>query len=106
MRFVRPLFKMRHLMLVPLAIAALASTPVFAQQEIIIQQAPPPMRVEMMPPGRPGYAWDQGNWRWDGRGYAWMPGHWQPVMHGARWKPGHWQARGPNWRWVEGHWVR
>ncbi|WP_085579915.1 MULTISPECIES: YXWGXW repeat-containing protein [unclassified Pseudomonas] len=108
MNVVRSLSRWRKaLLLVPLTVAALAGTPAFAQPEVIIREAPPPMRVEPMPGARPGYAWDQGHWRWEGRGYAWVPGHWQPVVrHGARWKPGHWQARGPNWYWVEGHWVR
>lgn len=106
MNVVRPLIKLRHLLLVPLALAALASTPVFAQPEIIIRQAPPHMRMEPVPMARPGYAWDNGHWRWDGRGYVWAPGHWQPMRHNARWMPGHWQARGPNWYWIEGHWVR
>jgi WXXGXW repeat (2 copies) len=106
MNVVHPLVKLRHLLLVPLALAALSSTPVFAQTEVIIRQAPPPMRMEPAPGVRPGYAWDQGHWRWDGRGYAWEPGHWQPMRHHSRWMPGHWQARGPNWVWVEGRWVR
>ena len=74
MRLARPL---RFALLIPLALAALASPPVFARTEVIIREAPPPMRVEMIPVGRPGYAWDPGHWRWEGRGYAWMPGHWR-----------------------------
>lgn len=101
------LFQWRRVLLIPLALSALASAPAFAQRDvIIINQPPPPMRMEPMPPARHGYAWDQGHWRWEGRGYVWQPGHWQPVHYGARWMPGHWQAHGPNWRWVEGHWVR
>ena len=38
----RPLAKLRFVLLAPLALAALVSTPTFAQTEIIIQQAPPP----------------------------------------------------------------
>ncbi|MDE1166692.1 MAG: YXWGXW repeat-containing protein [Pseudomonas sp.] len=106
MRLFAKVAKLRLALLIPFALASLASMPSFAQTEVIIQQAPPPMRAEMIPAERPGYAWDRGHWRWEGRGYGWVPGHWQPVMHGARWAPGHWQARGPNWRWVEGHWVR
>ncbi|MBC8996951.1 YXWGXW repeat-containing protein [Pseudomonas sp. N40(2020)] len=107
MSVLRSLSKWRKTwLLVPLTLAALASGPVFAQQVVIVQQAPPPMRMEVMPGPRHGYVWDQGHWRWQGRGYVWMPGHWQPVRYNAHWKPGHWQARGPNWFWVEGHWVR
>lgn len=106
MKFARSTSRFRYLLCLPLLFGMFASAPSFAQTEVIIRQAPPPMRAEAYPGQRPGYAWDQGHWRWDGRGYAWVPGHWQPMMHGARWRPGHWQARGPNWRWVEGHWAR
>ena len=102
----RPLATLRFALLAPLALAAFVSTPTFAQTEIIIQQAPPPPRVEMVPVERPGYAWDRGHWRWEGGGYGWVPGHWQPVMRHARWEPGHWEAHGPNWYWREGHWIR
>jgi len=102
----RALATLRLTVLVPLAFAAFVSTPTFAQTNIIIQQAPPPQRVEMIPAERPGYAWDPGHWRWEGRGYGWVPGHWQPVMRHGRWEPGHWEAHGPNWYWREGHWIR
>ncbi|OOV90856.1 YXWGXW repeat-containing protein [Pseudomonas sp. MF4836] len=105
MKLARPLLALRHALLIPLALMALASAPSYAQTEVIIRQAPPPMQYERTPGPRPGYAWDRGHWRWSGRGYVWAPGYWQP-MRGARWIPGHWQARGPNWYWKEGHWVR
>ncbi|OAE11441.1 hypothetical protein AZH11_20360 [Pseudomonas simiae] len=101
-----PLAKLRYALLVPLAFAALVSTPTFAQTEVIIRQAPPAERVEVIPAGRPGYAWDRGHWRWERGAYAWVPGHWQPVQRNARWEPGHWESRGPNWYWREGHWIR
>ncbi|MDD1966462.1 YXWGXW repeat-containing protein [Pseudomonas putida] len=105
MRVPRSLARLGYALLIPVALAALASTPSYAQ-EIIIRQAPPPMRMEPVPGGRPGYAWDRGHWRWEGRGYVWAPGHWQRVRPNARWQPGHWVARGPNWYWIEGRWVR
>lgn len=106
MSVVQRLAKLRHVLIIPLALSSLLALPDLAQAEVIIREAPPPMRMEPVPVARPGYAWDRGHWRWAGRGYEWIPGHWQPVMRGARWEPGHWVARGPNWFWVEGHWVR
>ncbi|MFJ3486093.1 YXWGXW repeat-containing protein [Pseudomonas sp. NPDC090202] len=102
----RSLAKIRYALIIPLALAALAGTPTFAQADVIIRQAPPPMRMEPMPGPRHGYAWDRGHWRWDGRGYVWAPGHWQRVRRNAQWQPGHWESRGPNWYWIEGRWVR
>jgi hypothetical protein len=105
MRVPRSLAKLRYALLIPVALATLASAPVYAR-EIIIREAPPPMRMEPVPGARPGYAWDQGHWRWDGRAYVWAPGHWQRMRPNAHWQPGHWVARGPNWYWIEGRWVR
>ncbi|WP_322104254.1 hypothetical protein [Paraburkholderia sp. J41] len=87
------------------AVLALASASAFAQTVIVAPNAPPPPRVETVPPPRAGYAWDPGHWRWAHGGYVWAPGHWRPVRAGYRWVPGHWVARGPNWRWVPGHWA-
>ena len=102
----RSLAKFRYALIIPFALAALASTPTYAREEIIIREAPPPMRVEPVPGPRQGYAWDQGHWRWQHGGYVWVPGHWQPMRDNARWEPGHWEARGPHWYWIEGRWVR
>ena len=39
MRLARPLAKLRYALLIPLALAALVSTPTFAQTEVIIREA-------------------------------------------------------------------
>lgn len=84
------LARLRYALLVPLAFAALVSTPTFADTEVIIRQAPPVERVEVIPAERPGFVWDRGHWKWERGAYAWVPGHWQEVMRNARWEPGHW----------------
>jgi hypothetical protein len=87
------------------SLLAISASAAFAQTIIVAPHAPPPPRVETVPPAREGYAWDPGHWRWDHGGYVWAPGHWQPIRVGHRWVPGHWVEHGPNWRWVEGHWA-
>lgn len=79
-----------------------------AQVYVEVPTAPPPLRVETVPPPpmAQGYVWDKGHWRWDHGRYVWIAGHWQAVRVGWHWVPAHWQQRGPNWRYVEGHWVR
>lgn len=68
-------------------------------------EAPPPLRYEAVPGPRPGYLWEPGHWRWDGRGYAWIGGHLiAPRPHYAHFVHGHWARRGPRWFWVEPHW--
>jgi hypothetical protein len=101
-----PTFAIKAVLAVVTALATLSSVSAFAQEVIIAPSAPPPMRTEIVPAGRPGYVWDGGHWRWAGRGYEWVPGHWRPVRVGAHWVPDHWVQRGPNWRWIEGHWAR
>lgn len=87
------------------ALLAITASAAFAQAIIVAPHAPPPPRVENMPPPRAGYVWDPGHWRWDHGAYVWAPGHWQPVRAGYRWVPGHWVEHGPNWRWVPAHWA-
>lgn len=106
MKLLLPLDRLKFALLLPVALMGALSAPVYAQTEVIIRDAPPPMRVEAIPAERAGYVWDRGHWRHDGRGYFWQPGHWQPVIENARWEPGHWEPRGPNWHWIEGHWIR
>ena len=68
--------------------------------------APPPERVEVIPPARPGYVWDRGYWRWiDGR-HVWVPGRYiRLIRPGAVRVPGHWE-RLPDgqWRFMPPHW--
>jgi hypothetical protein len=74
--------------------------------EVIVRQAPPPPRYEVIPPPpREFVEWRPGHWRWDGREYAWIPGEYvERPRREARWEPGHWAERPNGWVWVEGHW--
>ncbi|KKB64517.1 hypothetical protein WM40_05535 [Robbsia andropogonis] len=75
-------------------VAVCGNVAAFAQEVIVARPAPPPLRVEVVPPPRVGYAWVRGHWQWDGRAYAWVPGHWRgspmcppgthPGPHGHR----------------------
>jgi hypothetical protein len=75
-------------------------------REVLVTQAPPPVRVETqtVAPG-PNYTYQKGYWRWTGAGYTWAPGHWvvRPRTT-AVWVEGHWVQRGNGWIWVGGHW--
>jgi hypothetical protein len=42
--------------------------------EVEISTAPPPDRVEVVPPARPGYIYERGHYAWDGRAYVWTEG--------------------------------
>lgn len=38
---------------------------------------PPPLRVEVVPPPRPGYLWVPGRWAWEKDRHRWVEGRWQ-----------------------------
>jgi len=49
-----------------IVVAGIAAVAGSASAEVIIvaPNAPPPVRVESVPPARVGYLWDHGHWRW------------------------------------------
>jgi len=42
---------------------------------------PPPMRVEVVPPPRPGHVWAPGRWAWENDRHRWVEGRWQPHQN-------------------------
>ena len=74
--------------------------------EVIVQVAPPRAMVEVR--GRaphPGYVYQRGYYRWDGRAHVWVPGVWvAPPRPRARWVDHRWVHRGHDYVYVEGHW--
>ncbi|MBV8070603.1 MAG: YXWGXW repeat-containing protein [Acidobacteriaceae bacterium] len=80
-----------------------------ANAQVYVRTAPPPPRkdVIVVRPG-PGYVWQAGYYRWDGRVYVWVPGRWlrPPQAYYHSWVPGYWKQTPRGWVWVQGHWVR
>jgi hypothetical protein len=71
----------------------------------IVEQAPPPAQVEVVPvaPG-PDYYWVPGYWSWSG-GWVWVGGRWAVrPWHGAVWVGGHWGMHGRGYIWMGGRW--
>jgi len=95
----------KHLLAAALILGS-ASSAAFAQ--ISVRIGPPPRRVEVIPVrpvGHPGWVWQPGYHRWDGRAYVWVPGHYaEPPRPRARWVEGHWVHRRGGWVFIEGHW--
>jgi hypothetical protein len=54
-----------------------------ATGEVLVTQAPPPVRVETLTvaPG-PNYIWTPGYWRWTGTTYVWMFDGWVCAAEG------------------------
>jgi hypothetical protein len=92
--------------LVIAASAVAAPTIASAGVFIDIDVAPPPVRVEVVPPPREGFVWAPGFWEWrDGR-HVWVPGRWMGERRGYHWVPDRWEPRGPHWHHERGHWER
>jgi hypothetical protein len=73
---------------------------------IDIDIAPPPLRVEAVPPPRGGFVWAPGYWEYRGREHVWVGGRWVSERRGYHWVPDRWEQRGPHWHHERGHWER
>jgi hypothetical protein len=96
----------RKLLLATLWLAAAASMApsVSSAAVLIIEQAPPAPRVEVIPGPRAGFVWAPGYWAWRGREHVWVTGHWVRERRGYHWVPDAWAADGPRYRFIRGHW--
>ncbi len=81
---------------------SIASAGVFVDIDV----APPPVRVETVPPPRVGYVWAPGYWDYRDHGHVWVAGRWIGERRGFHWVPEHWDQRGPRWHFSPGHWER
>jgi hypothetical protein len=90
---------------VPLALLLLIGSAA-AEAQVAIRVGPPAPIVERYgPPPRPGYVWQSGYHRWNGRRYVWTTGHWgRPPRPGATWVPGAYDHRGDAYYFHRGYW--
>ena len=66
---------------------------------------PAPMVERQLDSPGPGYVWQPGYYRWNGRDYVWVAGRYERAPRArARWQPGHWEHARGGWYWVEGRW--
>ena len=77
-----------------------------AAAQVFVPMGPPPVRRQAIPRRpHPGWVWQPGFQRWDGRSYIWMPGVWMaPPRRGAIWVPGRWRSTRRGWVWAPGRW--
>jgi hypothetical protein len=71
---------------------------------IVIGNAPPPVRYEVVPAPRRGYEWAPGYWNWNGRRHVWSAGHWERVRTGYYYQRPEWQQGNDGWRLNRGGW--
>ena len=73
---------------------------------VVVEVAPPPPRVEVVPAPRPGYIWAPGYWDWRGHRHVWRSGYWVRERRGYHWAPHRWVDRGGRWEFENGRWER
>jgi hypothetical protein len=82
--------------------------PVAAQAQVgvnlVIGNAPPPPRYEVVPAPRRGSEWIPGYWNWNGRRHVWVNGHWERVRSGYYYEPASWVQVDNGWRLQRGGW--
>ena len=94
--------------MVVLSTAAFIPTQAVAQVgiNIVIGNAPPPVRYEVVPAARRGYEWAPGYWNWNGQKHVWVRGHWERERVGQHYQHPEWQRNNDGWRLNRGGWER
>ncbi|KAF1043800.1 MAG: hypothetical protein GAK35_02027 [Herbaspirillum frisingense] len=101
-------FIMKKIILAAL-IAAASSAAILpgAQAQVSVNiniGAPPPPRVERMPPPRHGYVWVPGYWDWNGHAHYWRSGRWVRERHGYVYAQPVWREGPRGWELDRGGW--
>jgi hypothetical protein len=98
----------KKILIASLVATSFAGVPMIsaAQRAVIITQAPPPPRQEVVPAPRRGYEWAPGFWAWRGGRHAWVAGHWVRERRGSHWVGDRWVERNGRWEMNSGHWER
>jgi hypothetical protein len=86
--------------------AAMASVTSQAAKEIIVQVAPPEVRVETVPTLRSGYVWQPGYWNYSNKHYVWIGGRQVRERNGYHWVPHRWEEREGHWHMHNGYWEK
>ena len=77
-----------------------------ANAVIIVREAPPPPREEVMPAPRRGHVWSAGHWEWRHRQHQWVRGNWVRERRGYRYDQPAWVERDGRWHMQRGQWRR
>src|SRR6185437_1838282 len=93
-------------LLLPLILVGGFSSASALARGVIIEIAPPPDRVEVVPVQRRGYTWAPGYWRWQRGQHVWVSGHTMRVRTGYAWTPDRWNDVGKRHEFKAGHWTR
>jgi len=73
---------------------------------VVVRDAPPPLRAEVVPAPRHGWVWAPGYWSWQGHRHVWHRGAWVRERPGFVYAPPGWIERDGRWHFHEGRWAR
>jgi hypothetical protein len=99
----------KKILIASLIASSFASVPLasYAQHRtIIVREAPPPPRQEVVPAARRGHVWAPGHWEWRGNRHVWVSGHWIRERRGHHWVADRWVERDGRWAMERGRWAR
>jgi YXWGXW repeat-containing protein len=75
-------------------------------RSIVIEVAPPPAQVEVVPNQRHGYTWAPGYWSWQRGHHVWVGGHTMRTRSGYEWSPDRWNQVDGRHQFEPGRWMR
>jgi hypothetical protein len=73
---------------------------------VVIGNAPPPARYEVVPVARRGHVWSPGHWSWNGRKHVWVQAHWERARAGHYYQRPQWRQGNNGWHLNRGGWQR
>lgn len=77
-----------------------------ADRVVVIREAPPAPRQEVVPAARRGYEWAPGYWDYAGHRYVWVKGHWERSRAGYAYRRPEWRQGSNGWEMDRGGWRR
>ena len=92
--------------LLSLVIAGGISSGSALARTIVVEIAPPPARVEVVPMQRHGYTWAPGYWGWQRNQHVWVKGHTIRTRSGYAWTPDRWTEVDGRHQFQHGSWTR
>ena len=95
----------RSMLLALVLVSGMSSGSALARS-VVIEIAPPPARVEVVPVQRHGYTWAPGYWAWQRNHHVWVNGHAMRTRNGYTWAPDHWNQVENRHEFHPGHWTR
>lgn len=98
---------MKRILCAAALLSSAAFLPLQASADVlIVHDAPPPPRHEVVPAARHGYEWAPGYWNWNGHRYIWVKGHWEHVHPGMAYHHPEWRQGDHGWELDRGGWRR